>query len=138
MNLASIISEFHAAIDINGDIIFVLEQIRELLLPGLQQNPNNEDLLLETALAFDILLENQEMANLFYEKVTNTSRIEFIVNYARCMAQTGDKDRALKLIDTSQVTTHLDGIEIRKDIDGDLWERDDPTHQHANADAARP
>jgi len=121
MTPKELISEFHAAIDINGDNFFVLEQIKELLLPGLQQYPNNEDLLLETALAFDTLIEKQDMAILFYEKIKNTSRIEYIVNFARCVAQTGDKERALEIIDTSLVTTHVDVIEIRKDIEDELW-----------------
>ena len=121
MTPKELISEFHAAIDINGDNFYILEQIKELLLPGLQQYPNNEDLLLETALAFDTLIEKQDMAILFYEKIKNTARVEYIVNFARCVAQTGDKERALEIIDTSLVTTHDDVIEIRKDIDEELW-----------------
>jgi hypothetical protein len=121
MTPKELISEFHAAIDINGDNFYILEQIKELLLPGLQQYPNNEDLLLETALAFDTLIEKQDMAILFYEKIKNTARVEFIVNFARCVAQTGDKERALEIIDTSLVTTHDDVIEIRKDIEEELW-----------------
>jgi hypothetical protein len=121
MTPKELISEFHAAIDINGDNFYILEQIKELLLPGLQQYPNNEDLLLETALAFDTLIEKQDMAILFYEKIKNTARVEYIVNFARCVAQTGDKERALEIIDTSLVTTHDDVIEIRKDIEEELW-----------------
>ncbi len=121
MNPKELISEFHAAIDINGDNFYILEQIKELLLPGLQQYPNNEDLLLETALAFDTLIEKQDMAILFYEKIKNPSRVEYIVNFARCVAQTGDKERALEIIDNSQVTSHDDVVEIRKDIEDELW-----------------
>lgn len=121
MSPAETIAEFHAAIDINGDNVYVLEQIKELLLPALQRFPDHEDLLLETALAFDTLVEHRDMAILFYEKIRNAGRVEFIVNYARCVAQTGDKERALGIIDGSAVRSHPDAIEIRRDIDDELW-----------------
>ena len=122
MHAQEIIAEFKAAIDLNGDDVFVLEQIKEILLPGLQRHPANEDLLLETALAFDVLVENRAMAMLFYEKITNHGRVEFIVNYARCLAQHGDKERALEIIDASPVASDDSVVEMRKDIEAELWD----------------
>ena len=122
MHAHEIIAEFKAAIDLNGDDVFVLEQIKEILLPGLQRHPSNEDLLLETALAFDVLVENRAMAMLFYEKITDHSRVDVIVNYARCLAQQGDKERALEVIDASPVASDDSVVEIRKDIEAELWD----------------
>ncbi len=122
MRAAEIIAEFKAAIDLNGDDVFVLEQVKEILLPGLQRHPGDQDLLLETALAFDVLVENHAMALLFYEKITDHTRVEFIVNFARCLAQEGDKERALEVIDASPVADDDSVVEMRKDIDADLWD----------------
>mgnify|MGYP000281514416 CR=1 FL=1 len=122
MTPQDLIAEFRDAVYDNGDQRNILKLIQDTLLDGLKDFPASDDLLLEAAIAYDTLVDEAETALSYYAKVKNVSRTDYLVNYARCLARTGDSDQALVLLDSAAVPPPAEVAEMRKDILEGLWD----------------